>query len=228
MLRRRNGATIGRLNAGETILIGRAPAADVVLPHPSVSRLHARIRWPQGRTRPVIEDLHSQNGVWLDGRRIAQVAELRDGVRLGLGELELCLDLVEDAPPALLEESGDTVRVRLFSEAGPALRGRLSGARQLRHVLLDIEHQRRTGTLVLADLGQVTFARGRIVDAVVGAARGRPALDALLAWDGAAAFHFDLDVAARECGLSVAVRDLLRGDATETERVGREGARAAS
>lgn len=71
VLRRRDGVELVRLVPGERRLLGRAPTAEIVLPHPGVSRLHARIVWPEGRPRPVIEDLHSQNGVWFDGRRIA-------------------------------------------------------------------------------------------------------------------------------------------------------------
>ncbi|MBX3466190.1 MAG: FHA domain-containing protein [Planctomycetes bacterium] len=128
---RRPGSIVGRLAPGGRLLIGRAPSADVTLHDPSVSRLHARITWSEGRTRPWVEDLHSANGVWLDGRRIAQAAELRDGVTLRLGSYALQVELGEDAPPALLDEGG-TVRVRLFSETGPELQGRLRDPQDLR------------------------------------------------------------------------------------------------
>jgi len=83
----RRGQVVCRLAPGQRTMLGRAPAADVVLTHPSVSRLHARIIWPGDRAAPFIEDLDSQNGVALDGRRIAKSAELRDGVEVLLGAL---------------------------------------------------------------------------------------------------------------------------------------------
>jgi pSer/pThr/pTyr-binding forkhead associated (FHA) protein len=181
---RRNGGVVIRLRPGERRLIGRAPASDLVLGHPSVSRLHARLAWPPGRARPVVEDLQSANGVRVNGRRVAQLAELRDGARVGIGDLELCAELVEDAPPALLDD--DTVRVRLFDERGSERRGRLAGAAALRDLLLEIEDHRRTGTLALPGAeAQVTFARGRIIDAAAGLRRGAEALDALLGRDEA-------------------------------------------
>jgi transcriptional regulator with GAF, ATPase, and Fis domain len=62
-------------------LIGRG-AANLVIPHPTVSRLHARItRTPEGF---VLRDLGSRNGVLLGNRRIDQ-ALLRpnDEIRIG-------------------------------------------------------------------------------------------------------------------------------------------------
>lgn len=216
---RRNGCEVGRLTAnGGKLLVGRAPASDVVLGHPSVSRLHARISWPQGRSRPIIEDLDSVNGVALDGRRIAQRAELRAGMRLSIGQFELGLELVEDSPPALIEDS-DTVQVRLFSEAGPRLEGKLRDAAALRDLLLDLEERRRTGTLHLAEHAQVTFARGRVVDARTRTRRGLPALRELVERQGEASYRFDLDVSPRECPMQVSIRALLESRLADTERV---------
>jgi pSer/pThr/pTyr-binding forkhead associated (FHA) protein len=221
VLRRRN-TVVCRIVPGERKLLGRAPAADVTLGHPSVSRLHARITWPEDRARPVIEDLHSANGVSVDGRRIAQLAELRDGCVLELGTFDMSAELVENRAPALLEDSG-TVQVRLFSEVGPQLEGTLRGADAVRDLLLDLEARRRTGTLVLAERGQITFARGRVVDASTeDGRRGLQALRALAAEPRATTFRFDLDITPRESRLNVSVRSTLEEARAATERMGRD------
>ncbi len=59
----------------DTILIGRASSNDVRLPHTSVSKLHARVRY-NAEGRPSISDAGSSNGT------IVQDAKLADGVWL--------------------------------------------------------------------------------------------------------------------------------------------------
>ncbi|MBX3466194.1 MAG: FHA domain-containing protein [Planctomycetes bacterium] len=217
---RRRGSVTARLAPGERLLIGRAPSADLTLADPSVSRLHARITWPEGRPRPVVEDLHSANGVWLDDRRVAGKAELRDGVTLRLGTYALEVELGDDAPPALLDDGG-TVRVRLFSEAGPELSGQLRDPQDLRDLLLDLEARRRTGTLALPGRGQVVFARGRVVHAETSRAKGVEALGELLTSAATGPFRFQLDVAPLESRLDVSIRAVLERAMTPTERLGR-------
>ncbi len=71
-----------------SLVIGRsADDADVVIPEPSLSRAHARIRrvkWPAG-TQYIIEDLGSTNGTFVGRSRIERPTLLDDGVRVGLG-----------------------------------------------------------------------------------------------------------------------------------------------
>jgi tetratricopeptide (TPR) repeat protein len=74
--------------------IGRAPENDVVLPDPDkgVSRFHAEVRHEHGRV--VLIDLNSQNGVWLNGRRVMrEIVEPDATVTIGPYRL-----LLEDAP----------------------------------------------------------------------------------------------------------------------------------
>ncbi len=227
LILRRRGKVVARVRPGQRVLIGRAPAADVTLDHPSVSRLHARVAWPQGRARPVIEDLQSVNGVSLNGRRIAQRAELKDDMVVTLGSFELRADVIDDVAPALVDDGG-TVRVRLFSEWGPELEGELRTPEELRDLLLDLEGQRRTGTLVLADHGQLTFARGRVVDATTPAARGLVAARALIGAPRPGRFRFLLDLTPRESDLDLSVRGLLEAARHATERRGRERRNVAS
>jgi FHA domain len=71
------------------LLIGRLPDCSVCLDDPLVSRMHARII-VQGDC-VVVEDLHSANGVYLNGVRVASTAILREGDRLLMGTTEVSL-----------------------------------------------------------------------------------------------------------------------------------------
>lgn len=68
------GAAIARIVApGERLRIGRAPDADLVLPHGSVSRRHAELSpAPDGTWR--LADASSKNGTFVDGGRITDAA----------------------------------------------------------------------------------------------------------------------------------------------------------
>ncbi|MFH1807415.1 MAG: FHA domain-containing protein [Pseudomonadota bacterium] len=74
-----------------TILIGRADSNDIRLPHPSVSKLHARIqRDPQDRY--LLSDAASQNGTQVEGRRLEadESVELTEGAWIRMGDLSMC------------------------------------------------------------------------------------------------------------------------------------------
>lgn len=70
----------------DTITIGRDPANDIVLDHPSVSRKHARIN--RRENRYYIEDLGSINGVKVNGAN-ADGTEVKQGTVVRLGKVEL-------------------------------------------------------------------------------------------------------------------------------------------
>jgi hypothetical protein len=66
-----------------TLLIGRAPECDVYLPHPTVSRHHARLeRLAQGLQ---LTDLGSVNGVHAGGRRLTEPILVQEHQRVGIG-----------------------------------------------------------------------------------------------------------------------------------------------
>lgn len=122
--RMRNNGLISasrRLQLGQSMVIGRAPTADVVLVTPNVSQFHARItREVDGM---VVEDLGSTNGTWLNGVRVAEKTFLlpTDDLRLGPHRVEINEDLSikrED-----LEASARGVRLDaqdLVRQVGPA------------------------------------------------------------------------------------------------------------
>lgn len=72
-----------------SLLIGRLPECDVHLQDNLVSRMHARISVQDGSV--VLEDLHSSNGVYVNGLRVAHSVALREGDRILIGTVELSL-----------------------------------------------------------------------------------------------------------------------------------------
>jgi adenylate cyclase len=74
-----------RLADGET-LVGRAPECDVVLPHPTVSRQHARLQVRNGRC--VLRDAGSRLGTYRNGELITS-AEIAAGDVLRFGQLRI-------------------------------------------------------------------------------------------------------------------------------------------
>src|SRR5688500_16957694 len=108
----------------ERVLLGRDPAADVVLNDPSVSRRHAVIErrgafW-------VVLDQQSANGTWVDDRRVTE-APLQAGQRLRLGAVAFTV-VVPDAParaykrptPAVPGASPTVARHSSPASGGPA------------------------------------------------------------------------------------------------------------
>ncbi len=88
------------------MVIGRAPGSTVVLEDPSVSRVHARISANGGDTA-TIEDAGSSHGTWVDGSRIDRPIQLRDGVKLRLGDQEMLVERRREST-----EAGRTIVVR--------------------------------------------------------------------------------------------------------------------
>ena len=73
-------------------VIGRDPACQVHLDHPSVSRRHAEIRrQPDGSF--VIRDLGSANGTFVDGQRVVAWLPLHKGAVVQIGPYKLVYDL---------------------------------------------------------------------------------------------------------------------------------------
>jgi tetratricopeptide (TPR) repeat protein len=94
----RNGQTVSDTPlAAERLRVGRGPECDIPLADPTktVSRLHAEV-FAEG-TGHVIVDLGSENGTWVDGRRVDRVALLA-GVSVSIGPYVLtCVDHHTDA-----------------------------------------------------------------------------------------------------------------------------------
>jgi pSer/pThr/pTyr-binding forkhead associated (FHA) protein len=108
-----------------TVEIGRLPAADITLPHRSVSRAHARIT-PHA-TGYVIQDLGGKNGTWINDQPITAPTLLNPGDTILLGDVQLDVKLVTPAsqtpaPPLPSDRPGPVATLMVgLSEVLPPL-----------------------------------------------------------------------------------------------------------
>ncbi len=100
----RGGERVELDSAGE-LTIGRTQENALVLDDDSVSRIHARISFHDGRF--LVEDLHSKNGTWLNGAVLAAPTPLCDGDHLRLGEVELQVEVPSRAVGGPSEAESD-------------------------------------------------------------------------------------------------------------------------
>jgi ABC-2 type transport system ATP-binding protein len=89
-----------------TTLIGRDPAADVVIADAEVSPQHASFVLAAGRV--VVEDLGSTNGTFVNGRRVTGSHELQPGDRVQLGAT--VLEVRPPTSPSVEAEPGSQAR----------------------------------------------------------------------------------------------------------------------
>ena len=75
----------------DEISIGRGEENDVVIPHASVSRQHARLMRRDGGFE--LMDLNSTNGSYVDDRQVHGSAFLSAGTQLRLGDIRFVLQL---------------------------------------------------------------------------------------------------------------------------------------
>ena len=89
------------------IQIGRGRDNDVVLAdqEKGVSRTHAELRFENGRY--IIVDLQSQNGTWINGRRVER-AEVPPGAEITIGDYRLTIRK-ESPPSAMSATAGATI-----------------------------------------------------------------------------------------------------------------------
>jgi pSer/pThr/pTyr-binding forkhead associated (FHA) protein len=80
-----------RILPGSIKTVGRAPRADFIVDAALVSRLHCRLA--AGAAELEVVDLESTNGTFVNGERATR-ATLKTGDRLGVGRVELVVDLV--------------------------------------------------------------------------------------------------------------------------------------
>lgn len=72
---------------------GRGGDLDVVLRDPEVSRRHARFESRNGVV--YVDDLKSSNGTFLNGRRVTEAIEVREGDEVDIGTTRLIVRSVE-------------------------------------------------------------------------------------------------------------------------------------
>ena len=131
--------SITRISPGNT-LFGRDSSCAGYLPSASISRKHAEIRWLVG-TPPMLRDLDSTNGVYLNGRSVGHAPlKVRDVLRFG-DWIGVLTSLSEDAPERWTFEE----MIKGFW-AGPVLQSSLAPGRLAAPSNLSIVLQGETGT----------------------------------------------------------------------------------
>lgn len=124
----------------DVLVLGRDASADLVVPHDSVSRRHARLLRDAGGAW-TIQDLASKNGVRLDGRRVVD-APLTGHTWFALGDVFCEFAELDAAGVAHLAERS---RQRRHSSAA------LSQQLTLAHGIESLLHQTLQGMVELAE-----------------------------------------------------------------------------
>ena len=79
--------------SGDSVMVGRDRTCSIVLAHPAVSRRHARIT--VGGREPVLEDLQSANGTYVNNTRVDRVV-LKPGDIVRFGADPACSYVLKD------------------------------------------------------------------------------------------------------------------------------------
>jgi pSer/pThr/pTyr-binding forkhead associated (FHA) protein len=90
---------------GDEIIIGRAPSCDIAIGHKSISRRHLRIAMEDDHF--VAEDLGSQNGTRINGKKIAGPTAFQKGDKLQMSDFSIEVGFLEASPP---QTSGGAAR----------------------------------------------------------------------------------------------------------------------
>ncbi len=94
----------------DRVTIGRGSDCGIIMDEPLVSRLHAEVKFDNGRF--TLEDPGSANGIWMHGQRVLQVA-LKDGDQFRIGRSVFAFVLPGGAVPVdVQEEDRPRERVR--------------------------------------------------------------------------------------------------------------------
>lgn len=155
------------------LTLGRGADCDMILPHESVSRVHAVVR-SVGREM-VLED-RSTYGTYLNGERVRS-RPVAPGDTLRLGPYEIAVRI----QPGRVVTEDETKPLRTF-ETSEAMQGRLEKV-SLAEVLQQIEFNEKTGTLRVwtDDLqGQLTVYQGKPIWAELGDLDDEDAVIAML------------------------------------------------
>ena len=164
---------------GAGVLVGRDPRCDIVLDHPAVSRRHAVITHVEGMY--FVEDLDSTNGTFLNGERVAERREIRDGDRIHITTFVLSLR----AGAIRAEDQQGKIRVEAKGVARLVHdRRRGEVERVLDDVSLAIEPREFIGIL-----GRTASGKSSLLDVLSG--RRRPDAGAVFFNDDILGEHYD-------------------------------------
>lgn len=202
------------------VSMGRGKDCDLILPHPTVSRVHGTVR-VLGR-QLVYEDCSSY-GSLLNGRQIKS-AELKVGDVLGLGPYEISVIAPDDASGEDELDEDSTRPLDLAALRSAELMGSLDRV-SLMEIVQGLEFNKKTGTLrvVARDHGAVAVREGVPVRATYGDLAGEDAIVAMLQLSRGS-FSFTGEAVSGERTVRQALTPLLLEASRQLdERLGRDG-----
>ncbi len=166
-----------------TAVIGRAPTVELRVEDDGISRTHARIRAETGRAW--VEDMGSRNGTFVNGAKVTNPVELRDGDKIQVGRSTVIRfgfqdDLDESFHENLMSSALRDGLTRLFNKRYflERLDAELKFAQRhgvaLSLLLLDLDHFKKindtmghlAGDVVLTTIGGVLLKAVRNEDVV--------------------------------------------------------------
>ena len=101
----------------DTMVLGRHPYCEVVLDHGAISREHARISRDKGRY--FLEDLHSRNGTYLNGKSVERKQPLFNGDTIRICDLEFLFYMETAEYPATEGDSQIGSGQQVFIDESP-------------------------------------------------------------------------------------------------------------
>jgi pSer/pThr/pTyr-binding forkhead associated (FHA) protein len=75
-----------KLDMSGIVVFGRDSSCNVLIASDTVSRRHAELRWKREVSRIFVRDLNSQNGTYVNTKRVDSECQLEDGDKLRLGD----------------------------------------------------------------------------------------------------------------------------------------------
>lgn len=123
--------------SGESVLVGRAPECDIRLDNArGISRQHCRIFTTPDGLR--IQDLESQNGVVIQGKRVKD-AIIKPGIAFKIGEVVLLFHAVNPAAGALVPGVATAAAISTNTPPGayPAIPGAKSNSIEQAQALME-------------------------------------------------------------------------------------------
>src|SRR5258708_37491105 len=108
------------------VTIGRVQGNDIILPKGNVSKRHSRIVLKDGKF--IIVDLNSNNGTYVNGRKITSPLVLKDADKIYIGDFILSIEELAGAGVAADDSASMGARPRsaTIPPPPPAPRGRPS------------------------------------------------------------------------------------------------------
>ncbi len=198
------GSAPVELHPGTEFSIGRQPGCHLVIPSGRVSRVHAVVRWEEGK--PILSDKGSSNGTFVRGKRIKE-HPLQDGDELEIGPF-LCVYRFGDAERAPQPDLGE--HTQTLSAQSEVFTGSL-GPIGIAEILQGLEFNKKTGTLDVFGKegdGWISIDNGRPLAASANGVLELEAIFSLLAMKSGR-FTFTPEIEVREKRVNATITAIL-------------------